>query len=488
MNCGKKIRVVIAMVVCFLEIGACWQSVASKPVMVHYMPWFVAKPYSGSWGWHWTMNHFNPDVTDGSGNRQIASWYYPLIGPYDSADPVVLEYHVLLMKLAGIDGVIVDWYGMDNYLDYGINNQRTAALLKLTQRAGLKFSLCYEDRTIQQEITGGYINATSAIAHAQQTMLYAQTNYFNDSSYLRRSNQPVLLNFGPQYFKTNGQWTTIFSVLAASNQPSFFTEDNRVTGAAGAFDWPPMYLSESSGGVLTMSALNNYLTSFEQNGKFWPAYVSSAFPRFHDIYAQAGVGSSYGTLDDNNGDTFRSTLIRAFTNTSAVVQIVTWNDFGEGTIVEPTQQYGYRDLGIVQDLRRQYLEPAYTGQTNDLTLATRLYNLRRQYATNSTVTAELDRAFTNIVSGNLSAARLQLAGVESSQPAIYDLASSNGFLQFSIGGYVAGSGAQVQTTSNLAMPLWGTVFSFPGSTNLMRFSTPIQTQGPPAFFKVQTTP
>src|SRR6202040_2145735 len=101
---------------------------APKPMMVHYMPWFVAKPFSGSWGWHWTMNHFNPDQINASGNRQIASWYYPLIGPYDSADPVVLEYHVLLMKLAGVDGVIVDWYGNDSYADYSINDQRTAAL------------------------------------------------------------------------------------------------------------------------------------------------------------------------------------------------------------------------------------------------------------------------------------------------------------------------------------------------------------------------
>src|SRR3954469_23454004 len=87
-----------------------------KPLLVHYMPWFVAQPYSPTWGWHWTMNHYNPDSMDGSGRREIASWYYPQIGPYDSLDPVVLEYHVLLMKLAGIDGVIVDWYGSDNYV------------------------------------------------------------------------------------------------------------------------------------------------------------------------------------------------------------------------------------------------------------------------------------------------------------------------------------------------------------------------------------
>src|SRR5262245_47860179 len=113
-------------------LGLFVASAATKPVMVHYMPWYVAKPYSGAWGWHWTMNHFNPDNINASGKRDIASQYYPLIGPYDSLDPTVLEYHVLLMKLGGIDGVIVDWYGQDNYYDYAINNARTLALLNYT--------------------------------------------------------------------------------------------------------------------------------------------------------------------------------------------------------------------------------------------------------------------------------------------------------------------------------------------------------------------
>src|SRR5205085_10864071 len=80
-------------------------------LMVHYMPVYQAKPYQGSWGWHWTMNHYNPDTFDGQGRRNIASHYYPLIGPYDSRDPDVVEYHVLLMKVAGIDGAIADWDG-----------------------------------------------------------------------------------------------------------------------------------------------------------------------------------------------------------------------------------------------------------------------------------------------------------------------------------------------------------------------------------------
>jgi hypothetical protein len=379
----------------------------------------------------------------------------------------------------------VDWYGQDNYADYAINNQRTAALFNFTRKAGLAFALCYEDATIQNEINGGYVTAGTAIAHAQQTLLYAQTNYFNAPGYLRRGAQPVFLNFGPQYFRNNSQWVSIFSVLSSSNQPSFFTEDNKLPVGAGAFDWPPMWLSQTNGGVLATNALESYLANFQQAGNSWPAYISSAFPRFQDIYAQAGAGSSHGTLADNGGDTLRATLGRAMTNTSAMIQITTWNDFGEGTMVEPTQEFGYRDLGILQDFRRQYLDPTFAYDTNDLGLATRQFNLRRQFAANAVVSAELDRVFTNIIGGNLQTANQQIAGVESGHPVIANLSANGGSLQFSVNGYLSNAGFQIQTSTNLSLAGWQTAANYPGSTNQVGFSTPIPTGPVPVFFRVR---
>jgi hypothetical protein len=450
------------------------------------MPWYVAKPFSGRWGWHWTMNHFDPDRSTASGDREIASHFYPLIGPYDSADPAVLEYHVLLLKLAGIDGVIVDWYGMDAYLDYGEINERTLLMLHWVHRARLKFSLCYEDRTIQQEIGGGFLQPAAALAHAQDTLRYAESNYFADGSYLQWGGQPVLLNFGPQYFQADGQWPAIFSVLAAKNQPAFFTLDRRLSGGWGGFNWPPMWLSQANGGVLTVSALEEYLATFEANARAWPAFVSSAFPRFKDIYAQAGVGSSYGTLDDNNGDTLRATLSRAMTNGSAIVQLVTWNDFGEGTVLEPTKQLGYRDLGMVQDLRRRHLDPGFKCDTNDLTLAARFYSLRRQYGGSPVLSAELDRVFTQLVAGNLATARLQMSGIESRKPVLYEPGTSAGLMEFKVGGYLSAAGTQVDSADSPLPSQWAVATAFPGSTNLLRFSAPIPAPGDSVFFRART--
>jgi hypothetical protein len=380
---------------------------AAKEVMVYYMPWYSAKPHSENWGWHWTMDHFNPDRINAAGEREIASWYYPLIGPYDSSDPVVLEYHSLMMKLAGVDGVIVDWYGSADFLDYGVNNKATKKLFQFTRKAGLKFCICYEDQTIQHMIDGHYIESDSAVSEARQEMLYLQTNFFSDATYLRLNGRPVLLNFGPQHFLANSNWEAILSVFDATNKPAFFTEDNRLPISTGAFNWPPMWMSQApgTGGVLSGAGLKNYLAEFERKATGWPAFISSAFPRFHDIYQRAGVRNYWGYLGDRQGDTLRETLSRAMTNSAAIIQIVTWNDYGEGTMVEPTREYGFRDLGIVQDFRRQYLQPNFSPGTNELALAFEFYNLRRQQRTNPAVMEALDQIFTNLVSGEISAAR-----------------------------------------------------------------------------------
>lgn len=409
-----RIILVALMLVAGLTASAAPVSTSAKPVMAYYMAWYAAKPFDSEWGWHWTMDHFNPDKITTSGEKEIASWYYPLIGPYDSADPTVLEYHVLLMKLAGISGVIVDWYGSTDYYDYASVNRNTAKLFEYTRRAGLKFAICYEDQTIQRLIEGRRLTADDTILHAQQEMLYLQTNFFCDPSYFRLNGKPLLENFGPQYFLVSSNWDEIFSVLEPSNRPAFFTEDNRLAAGLGAFDWPPMWLSQQpgTGGVLSEASLKSYLSGFENKSAEWPAFISSAFPRFHDIYQRAGTRNYWGYLGDRNGETLRETLNRALTNNSAFIQIVTWNDFGEGTTIEPTKEYGFRDLYLIQDLCRQKFDPGHYFPTNDLSLALRFYHLRHDIGTNAAVSLILDQAFKKAVSGQQENALNQMAELE----------------------------------------------------------------------------
>jgi hypothetical protein len=375
-------------------------------LMVHYMPWYQAPPLSGAWGWHWTMDHFNPELVDANGHRAIASHFYPLTGPYDSSDPALLEYQVLLMKMSGINGVIVDWYGSEDFWDYGLLNKSTQALFQYIKKAGLLFSICYEDQTIGHMIDNSHLTRTDARKNAQKEMLYLQENWFRDNAYWRYSESPVMFVFGPQYFKSASDWETVFSVL--KTKPAFITEDNTLPPATiSSFPWPPMWASKD--GVLTEQALNDYLTSFYKKASFWDFRVAGAFPGFKDIYKDAQVSEGYGFLDARNGETFKSTLQLALANNPDAVQLITWNDYGEGTNIEPTEEYGYQYLGIIQDTIRALINPNFKYTSDNLAIPIQIYRLRKLNEGNSEVNAQLDQAFELIITGNLDGAKAIIA-------------------------------------------------------------------------------
>lgn len=347
-------------------------------ILVHYMPWYASKDFSGRWGWHWTMNYFDPDTADEDGRRRIASHYYPLVGPYDSDDPDLLEYQVLLMKYAGIDGVIVDWYGIKDHFDYAQVHRNTLHLVEYVKRAGLKFAVCYEDQTVRHMVNGGALEESEGVAHGKEVMRWLEEHWFADEAYVRVAGRPLLLVFGPQHFGDE-EWPALFEGLEL--RPYFYTLNRVQGGADGAFGWPPVHGGDTTGPEEWRAYLERL---YAIDGR--DTAVGAAFPQFHDIYRQAELHESYGYLDDEGGSVFGETLERARRAGVRLIQAITWNDYGEGTVIEPTVEYGYRYVEEVQRFKGVPYGP------DDLRLSVLLYELRKWGAEDSALQARLDEA------------------------------------------------------------------------------------------------
>src|SRR5438128_1896805 len=121
--------------VAFTSYGKKVNKKHSGKVYVHIMPWFDARESNKDWGIHWKMKNQNPDHIH-IGSRQIAAHYYPQIGPYASGDGVVIEYQLLLMKYAGVDGIIIDWPGTIQAWDYPKNHQNSLKIIEVAERVG----------------------------------------------------------------------------------------------------------------------------------------------------------------------------------------------------------------------------------------------------------------------------------------------------------------------------------------------------------------
>ncbi len=365
-----------------------------KQILAHYMPWYVSKTFNDKWGWHWTMNYYNPDEVKPCGQRKIASHYYPIIGPYDSADPDVLECQILLMKFTGIDGIIIDWYGIEDFYDYNMINKNTHQIIKFLEKAGLKFAICYEDQSVKYMVNAGHISDQEAIEHGKKVMIWLQENCFDRQNYLKLNDRPVLLVFGPQYFKSD-HWDKIFSVLI--RRPFFYTIDrsrDMQDIADGYFGWVPV-----DGGLTEPQKWQEYLSNLYATNANNGSCIGIVFPQFHDIYEDAKVHKSYGFIDAQGTKTFEETFDIALKSNCDLIQIATWNDYGEGTMIEPTVELGYSYLEIIQKRKGVEYRP------DDLRLPIKLYKLKKKYQQDQELMKKLKRCTELLFSGKLDDAR-----------------------------------------------------------------------------------
>jgi hypothetical protein len=70
---------------------------------VFYYPWYGTPERDGAYV-HWQQRGFRPPAS-------IASAFYPARGPYSSDDPAILRLHMAQVAAAGIDQVVVSWWG-----------------------------------------------------------------------------------------------------------------------------------------------------------------------------------------------------------------------------------------------------------------------------------------------------------------------------------------------------------------------------------------
>ena len=383
---------------------------------MHYMPWFE-NPETlgpGQWGYHWTLNNQNPNVVGPTGKRQIASHYYPKIGLYASSDPDVIEYHLLLMKIAGVDGVLIDWYGVEGTNgDIASLLDNSNALVDQVDDFGLEFAIVLEDRF------AGSINQTKA------NLAYLRDNYFNKPEYIRigPGNDPLLPVFGPITWESPSQWTQILAQAGEDVEflPLWYESADAGSNATGEYAW-----------IFEDEELDNYqshLISFYENRAPIVGTVGAvAYPGFVDFYEEGGVGDIIPfEIPHDEGHTLANTLALAsqYGANYDFLQLATWNDFGEGTIFEPTVETGFDYLLQLQQFTGvPYGEP-------ELQLVFDLYRARKEFGSDATIQLLLDQASSHLNSLQIVDARSILESIY--PPGDFDdssIADSADFLQW----------------------------------------------------------
>ncbi|MBN1598868.1 MAG: hypothetical protein JW894_11295 [Bacteroidales bacterium] len=348
---------------------------------MHFMPWFETNESSesGAWGYHWTLNNRDPNtiVDEETGKREIASHFYPLTGPYHSGDDDIIEYQLLLMKYAGVDGIIVDWYGTYDLYDYAVNLENSEAVIDITDKVGIGFAIMYEDRTAAAVRDNAM--EEDIVDAATTDIDYIDYYYFSEDNYIEVNSEPLLMVFGPTSIQTEAQWTDIFSGISSRCFMTLWYESNDAgANACGEYSW--VYQDNTH--------IVNFYSSRAPSLDF---AIGSAYPGFKDYYTEGGVTDNIDWVIEHDGTNTLSATLGMATGNIDHVQLVTWNDYGEGTMIEPTEEFGFDFVEEIQSFAGvsgyDVFEDIFTQ-----------YELRKQYADVDSIQKYLDQSFYYFVS------------------------------------------------------------------------------------------
>jgi hypothetical protein len=412
----------------------------SKRVFMHYMPWFEANGVqhgytrTGSYGSHWTMANCMAQ-TNGLLNH-ICADDTPLIGPYSSSDPYVIEYHLLLMKYSGIDGVVLDWGGvMDNGTDLPGNKINGEAMMAQLSNFGLKFQVMMEDRNyVRNNGPNDFANPvnipddTNDMANDLKCLKANSTTcgnlYFGSGNYekLPGTNTPVVGVFGPTTYRVappppNSNdayvWDNAYAQAGLSSSSTahytLWWQDADISNEQdGSSAWVWAGTGAVGNSSWSIEDHMNYYVSNETAPGSNRVKMGAVVPAYYAYYQAGGWNADAASfsIPFNGGSNVDQLFDIVLPSNANYVQMVTWNDFGEGTEFEPTVNKQYTALVETQ----KKLGAPY--EVTQLQLIKRLFDARVTARKNndSTRQAQLDQASAYLAQRDVSAAQCIIDG------------------------------------------------------------------------------
>jgi glycoprotein endo-alpha-1,2-mannosidase len=275
--------------------------VAAPAVSIFYYPWYGTPARDGVWQ-HWSQNgHQPPD--------DIASSYYPARGVYSSSDPAVVASQMAEIKAAGIDQVVVSWWGRGSAED-----ARLPLVAAAARKDGLAVAVHvepYDGRTVASVVS--------------------------DIGYLRGLGIRTFFVFRPLDFPAD-EWAAANDTLSLSGVQVY--AQTALVGAAAAGHFAGVYTYD----VLTYG------------GGLFDRLCAEAHARHLLCLPSVGPGFDAERAADEptvkerrRGATYDSMWRSAIASDPDEVTITSFNEWHEGTQIEPAAPPGrhgaYRYLG-----------------------------------------------------------------------------------------------------------------------------------------------
>ena len=253
---------------------------------------------------------------------------------YVSRDPAAMDRHIAQAQSAGIDAFVVSWYGPWN------NQTETnfATMLDVANARGFKLAL-------DVEVTSPF--APGGTGGTVEMLRHALSVHANHPAYLRVDGKPVLFFWREQRFSP-GAWQAIRDQVDPGHTSIWIAEGIDMSYQS-VFDGHHLYSVTWNPPTDVGATANKFSRWVQQARDRYGSYrywVATAMPGYNDTRTGRGNAFARGRED---GAYYAQTWQAAITSNPDWVIITSFNEWPEGTYIEPSQAYGDRYLGLTAE-------------------------------------------------------------------------------------------------------------------------------------------
>lgn len=282
--------------------------------------------------WYGPSRHWGK--VDATRHDLEASRDYPVKGAYDSHDPAIIAWQISTAQKHGITGFIATWWGQGTYED-----QAVPLVLEAAARKHFK-------ATIYWETAPG--KGPEQIDNAVNDLTYVLSRYGTNRAFLKVDGKPVIFVYG----RVMGQmpfaaWPEIISRARAKAGDFLLVADGYSGRNAGLFDGLHTYNICGSVKGKTPAELQAWAATHYANAvKLAREHSRIACVTVIPGYDDTKIRKPGLKADRLNGQVYRVLWDQAIKARPDWVLITSWNEWHEGSEIEPSLEYGDQYLRI----------------------------------------------------------------------------------------------------------------------------------------------
>ncbi len=290
---------------------------AARPVMAFYYPWYEYND--------WNYNRMS-DVA---------------APKYNGGEQSTLLRHIQQADDAGIDVLICTWYGPNE----DRLNKRCRQLLRLVEQSGrdLKVAIIPD----QSAAFDGRMRTVDGLVAALDVL---RRDFTSSPAYFRYQGKPAVYWFNPPSLGGVDAWQQLRNRADPNRDQYWFggTDNFSYLDVYDALYYFDISWERADGAAMASYAgrLANYNQAHPGANK---PFIGTVMPGYDDIKVRNGH-----RRDRANGNYYRGTWQTVIDRNAEAVILTSFNEFFEGSHIEPSEQYGDLYLRLTKELSDRY--------------------------------------------------------------------------------------------------------------------------------------